>query len=639
MRKLFVAGLCLTGAMLSLADSASAQEITTSPQPPKAEETIVTGSKVAIPLSSAVQAFTIISREDLERSGGRTVAEVIEKTVGITFANYGDRSQPKTISIRASSSEQVLVLIDGRRVSDPVSGFYDLSSIPLDNVERIEIVRGTGSAVYGADAMAGVINIITKKTGEKKLLTLNASSGSYGTLLSSLTFYQKYSALSMVGSAVREESDGFRENAFLDSKDYMFKVDAAVTDKSALNLSYNQFEKYAGSPGLAGTYDFFTGGFVEYEDSQKASSPDNWSKELKRRSALDYRFEAGPFNFMVKTYYNDYEYRYWQDASDPSVWWGYGKLSKHLDTEKAGEVIGEIKTFNGAHIMFGYETIIDDVDSSDVGKHDATRSSVYSQYITKPSQGSTMVFGARYDDHSVYGAEFSPKFGWSFETEPGKIIHVSAGKGYRAPNFSDLYWPNDGMTAGNENLKPEEMVEYEVGLTRTSDGRKLELNVFYRVADNLILWSETSPWFWQPVNIAGAEIQGAEMQTSFQLSSVIKADINYAFTESTDRDTGEHIMYKPKHTVNLLLTAEMPMETGLFVDARWVDNYVPVSENGELWSDYITVNAKLAKKFAMTNAKGEVFVSVENLLDDEIMNKKEYPMPGRNFLFGIQLEF
>jgi len=145
------------------------------------EPVVVTATKTERAPEDVTQSVTVITADEIKKSGATTPSEAVRKTVGMTVNEYGPRGANSNLSVRGSTSAQVLVLLDGKRLNSPRTGGYNLSDLPvsLDDIERIEIVRGSSSALYGADAVGGVINIITKKP-DKLAFGLNAEIGSYG---------------------------------------------------------------------------------------------------------------------------------------------------------------------------------------------------------------------------------------------------------------------------------------------------------------------------------------------------------------------------------------------------------------------------------------------------------------------------
>jgi outer membrane cobalamin receptor len=183
----------------------------------KLPEVVVTATKTEKDPKDVTQSVTVITADDIKKSGATTAGEAIQNTVGMRIRDNGPEGAEASVSIRGATSAQVLVLLDGRRLNSPRTGGYNLSDlpVPLDSIERIEIVRGPSSALYGADAAGGVVNIITKKPKESKT-TAEASAGSHGYDLLAIRNQGSVRLFSYSLSADRETSDGYRANSNLD---------------------------------------------------------------------------------------------------------------------------------------------------------------------------------------------------------------------------------------------------------------------------------------------------------------------------------------------------------------------------------------------------------------------------------------
>ncbi len=247
------------------------------------KEVVVTATRTEKEQKDVTQSVTVITAEDIKKSGATTAAEVIERTSGVELNDYGTRGSLNNISIRGASFQQVLVLLDGRRMNSSSAGGFDMSNLPvlIDEIDRIEIVRGASSALYGTDAVGGVVNIITKTTTTAET-SVTGEAGSHGYQSVAVANANKMGKFSYALSAGKEKSDGFRTNSDLDKTITGAKFGYELSQDSSLEMSADYLEKQIGVPGseqfpspLAQEWDRNTGASLTYRTK--------FSKELDLR--------------------------------------------------------------------------------------------------------------------------------------------------------------------------------------------------------------------------------------------------------------------------------------------------------------------------------------------------------------------
>ena len=214
------------------------------------KEMVVTATRTEKEQQDVTQSVTVITAEDIKKSGATTAAAVIERTSGVEVNDYGARGSLNNISIRGANYQQVLVLLDGRRMNSASAGGFDMSNLPVlvDDIDRIEIVRGPSSALYGSDAVGGVVNIITKKTTTAET-SITGEAGSHGYQSVGVANANKLDKFSYALSAGKEKSDGFRDNSKLDKTLVGARFGYELTQDSSLEMSADYLEKQIGVPG------------------------------------------------------------------------------------------------------------------------------------------------------------------------------------------------------------------------------------------------------------------------------------------------------------------------------------------------------------------------------------------------------
>lgn len=602
---------------------------------------MVTATKTEKELKDVTQSVTVITGEEIRKSGATNVAEAVQNAVGVTINDNGPRGALQTISIRGASYAQVLVLLDGMRMNSPRDGGVDLSALPvsLDDIERIEIVRGSSSALYGADAVGGVMNIITKKP-DKNVDKIGGAIGSHGYDDILVSTSGKDSGIKYSISGDRQTSDGYRLNSDLRQWIVNGRAGYDLSAASSLDLTANYISKENGVPGA-----------IQF--------PSPHARQLERDGiyGITYRQKVGKEWDLKISGYQDQNTLEYQDPD-------FSTNSKHDTTTRDGEAQMTWLMNSWNLLTFGYESRRNDLDSTDAGIHAASNVAGYLQDEISLSDSLIFVVGDRLDKHSVYGDKASPRASARYlMNKTGTIFRASAGKSFRAPTFNDLYWPNsistyptgtatsvNYITQGNTDLIPETAREYEGSIEQSlGKGNILKVTGFRRKVNNLINWTTTvttlptsTTYTTAPQNIGSADIKGWEMEIALRLSDSVVIGANYTYMNPVDETTGQKIYYTiPKSQTKGHVTVSLDADTYLYVEGRSVDNYV---EPGQPAWHYSVVDAKIAEKIGKKSGiKGEVFFAMSNIFDREYDSIRSlsgsYPAPPREIRGGVTFSF
>jgi outer membrane cobalamin receptor len=324
----------------------------------------------------------------------------------VELNDYGTRGSLNNISIRGASFQQVLVLLDGRRMNSSSAGGFDMSNLPvlIDEIDRIEIVRGASSALYGTDAVGGVVNIITKTTTTAET-SVTGEAGSHGYRSVAVANANKMGKFSYALSAGKEKSDGFRTNSDLDKTIAGAKFGYELSQDSSLEMSADYLEKQIGVPGseqfpspLAQEWDRNTGASLTYRTK--------FSKEL------DLRLNA--YENRDKIIYKNPDPIFPQD-------------SKHIGKTTGAEAQTNWLVNSWNQLSLGVEAKEDHLTSTDAGAHTASLWAAYLQDEISIGEPLIVVIGGRNDSHSVYGDKFSPRVSARYLIAgSGTIIRASA---------------------------------------------------------------------------------------------------------------------------------------------------------------------------------------------------------------------
>ncbi len=588
------------------------------------KEVVVTATKTEKDPNDMTQPVSVISGEEIRKSGATDIATSIQNATSVHISSFGTPGSVQSVSIRGAASAQVLVLIDGIRMNSSRDGGFDLSLIPIsvEDIDRIEIVRGPGSALYGSDAMGGVINIITKKPVANQN-TIQGAIGSHGYDNIFLKNSGRYDQFYYTLSGDRETSDGYRVNSDLLQWIYGGKIGYDISKTSYVEFSANFLDNEAGSPGST---IFGTTPHARQRDRNAVFSA---LYKGKISSALDLKLSL--YRKQDALSFHD------PDTIDAVTNLPAPTSNYYKTYSNGGEAQLSWLIADWNQLTMGYEMRRDSLDSFDAQTGSASHAaSLYAYYLQDEisiGEPFIIVIGGREDHHSVYGGKFSPKVSARYYIKStGTIIRASYGESFRAPTFNDLYF-NTTWGVGNPNLKPESAKEYEGGLEqKIGKNSVLKFSAFERKVTDLIQWD----WSVFPMhvnNIGKVRIQGYEAEADYDLENTVSASVNYTYTNPVDEMTGAKIYTIPQSVLKGVLTFYPDKNVYVTLQGRAVHNYV--APGASRWW-YEVLDAKIAEKIWKT---GEVFVSMNNVFDRKYEVVQGYPMPPQEFFGGITVTF
>jgi vitamin B12 transporter len=433
----------------------------------------------------AARAVELITREDIARSTARNVAELLAERLGVDV--YSRSAAQADISLRGSTAEQTLVLVDGVRVSDAQSSHYALDlAVPLGAIERVEILRGGGSALYGPDAVGGVINIVTRRGANET--EIRTRGGAFGTAGASVSGGAKGGTFAVNGTTEYEKSDGYRAGT-----DYRIGQ-ARVTLSGPVGVG--QLESHVG----VGVRDFgandFYGPYNSTERTGTITADTRWTVPL------------GDWILATTASARRHTDRFTLIRDNPSI---YENL--HTSWQSTGELVART-TVAAASLAVGADAENAQLTSNNLGSHAEWRDAIFTEVSIGSVASPTLNVGVRADQSNIYGGFLSPSLAVAIPVADGVRVHASASRGFRAPTWTELYYV-DPTSQGNANLLPEQFWSGDIGARiGRAGGLTLDLGAFARNAQNLIDWVKpaaapaTTPWV--ATNIGDARYRGVE---------------------------------------------------------------------------------------------------------------------------------
>ncbi|WP_279029204.1 TonB-dependent vitamin B12 receptor BtuB [Gibbsiella quercinecans] len=612
-----IKNMLLAAVSSATAFSVCAQDTTTA----KSEETMVlTANRFPQPVSSVLAPATVVTRDDIDRWQAKSLADVMRRLPGVDVGQNGGLGQQSSLFIRGTNSSHVLLLIDGIRLNQAgVSGASDLSQIPLSLVQKIEYIRGPRSAVYGSDAIGGVVNIIT--TRENNGTTLSASVGSNGyqaydgstqqplgdstlaTLAGNYTYTKGYDvvAYGSTGAQSQQDRDGFMSKSLYGAVQHQF------------NEAFSGFVRGYGYDNRTAYDGYYSSPASALVDTRQLYSQ-TWDTGL--------RYQEGTYaTQLIGSYSHSKDYNY-----DP-------RLGMH--DSSAGLVDAELYNLQwGNTLQLGHGTVSSGADwqqqkikpdsTSVNGEKSQRNTGIY--LTTQQLVGPVTLEGAvRGDDHSEFGWHGTWQTSAAWEFVEGYRFIASYGTAFKAPNMSQLY----GNFGNNKDLKPEESKQWEGGFEGLTGPVTWRVSAYRNDIDNLI--DSTAETNYVYFNVNKATIKGVEATASFE-TGPLTHHIGYDYVDPRNAKTNEVLARRAKQQVKYELDWQV-------YDFDWAVTYQYLGERYDKdYGVYPNPTVKLggvslwdlAVSYPVTSHL-TVRGRIANLFDKDYETAYGYVTPGREY--------
>ncbi|MDY6903545.1 MAG: TonB-dependent receptor [Thermodesulfobacteriota bacterium] len=609
------------------------------------DEIVVTATKTEEIRKDVPNAVVVIDETAIEASTANTVGELLANEAGIDFrtrGNYGGAAQ--SLQIRGMSDTEVQVMVNGVSVNSPSLGSADIGTIPLSNIEKIEIVKGSGSMLHGSGAMAGTVNIITKRPEHGKTdLKVSAGYGSDNTY--SLTAEQgRYiSDFGYYLTAQQQETDGQRDNSEMEQQDASLLLILDKNDRLDVSLYGSVVDRNFGVPGVkppAGTVPHYINGTAFYNED--SASLVNHGSNTDYQASLDIQSRATDWlSIHLKPYFIDmenYDYARYNTTGTGYKSWVYNTvkgIDGHVALDPADSLTlllgGDYKDFkweneqSALNAVGGDDTTILPT-TSDAKIH---TKSYFSEIQYRPNAYIKLLAGAREENHSTFGRETLPHYGLVFNPLSDTAVKFTHGKHFKAPTPNDLFWPEDDFTRGNPDLKPQTGwhtdVTIEQGLCRNAV--MVTASAFTWDIDDKIDWAPNPAYAgpygpkWTPTNVNSSKGHGWEAEILFRPDDRLSAGFSYTYTSA--RDTLQYVerasQYLAKNRFKVNGAYKFDFGLAAALTCRYVGNrdfyrssYDAVPT--DTLDSYVTLDLKLEQRLA---DHWRVTLQADNLLDEE----------------------
>jgi vitamin B12 transporter len=597
--------------LLLIAVSAFAQ-----PQPtPVSEEIIVTASALPERVDETPATVTVITREDIETRIAHDVSDVLREVPGVAVARIGSAGHQTSIFTRGANPAHTLVMWNGIAINTPFFGGYDWGQFSTSGIEQIEIVRGPYSALYGSDAMAGVVNILTVPT--RASFQASVEGGGHGLLNAQVSGAHVNGALTLSGAFESRRDDGFAENDDFDQQ----SANVALRWTSAAKFSVGLTARYT-------TYDLGVPTNLNFALDQLVPSLQRRQDGNERQIAIPIEQTFGAFRYELLLAENHREDTL-DDPGDP-----FGPFFQSTDSlTRRARLTLRTKTFLGTIVAGaeGANTTVDDVTNFGPNFLDKERQerSLFIEDRYSRSVGTSRLelsAGIRYDDYDEFGHETAPRVAAAWIAGRNKF-HAAYGEAFRAPSVGELYSP----FGGNSGLRAERSRSVEAGLDHSFErGGLMSLTFFQDKYRDLI----TNAGF-QLANVGRARARGVEVSAQGPVTANVKGGITYTYLDSEQLDTGLELLRRPRHSGSAFLSVRhgiselnvIVLRTGERADILPILPFTRTSNRA-----HTTVDANVQ----LDLGRFTPYVKLENLTDVEYEEVRGYVSPSRRAVVGVR---
>jgi len=605
-----------------LTTNAHAEEIVNTPDESMSEDSsseriVVTANRYPTSIEEVGSSISVIDEEEIEKKKQPTVLELLRTLPGLEVSETGGPGRTVSVFIRGAESDHTLVLIDGVRANDNTTGQFDFANLKAENIERIEVLRGAQSVLYGSDAIGGVINIITKTAEEGTHGSVSVEAGSKGT--------QQYKAAGSFGSELFHTSttvsyfdtDGIsaaasnRGNPEGDSHDNF-----SISNRSGFRFledgSADLTVRYSTAEAELDGFDFAVGAVDDLNYLQE--NDDLFASFVITKSLTETIIPSIELGFADRD----------TTGIDPDT--SFNNFTIDNQTQSVTTKVDFLMPWEGV-VSVGH-TYKKDIGEN-LGLFDEERevNSFFTQKQFSYNDALFLTGGVRYDDDSEFGDAVTFRTTAAYRLkETGSRFHASYGTGFKTPSFNELFFPE----FGNQDLEEETSWGYDVGVEQIFlDGRAVaDVTFFQNEIDNLITFDRTT---FLAANIEESSVIGVESAVSLELAPGFDTSLAYTYTDSENETTGGVLPRRPRHRAAFQVFAE-PIE-GLSATASLILVNSRRDSDRSKMDNYEVVN--MALSYFVCDLF-EPFIRIDNLFDEDYEEVNGFGTRGFSAYAGVK---
>ena len=623
-----IGGWALAGMLLAaFPQEAPAQESK------RVEPVVVTATRIETPAAEIGVSVSVVTEEDFKTYHYATVDEALRTVPGLEIRRSGSLGKTTSITIRGATANQVQVLVDGVRVKSPTTGQADLSDISPDLIERIEIIRGPQSTLYGADAIGGVVHIITKRGKGPFSASVQQEVGNYDTLRSRVSGGGQWKILDYSFAASHLESNGQFRNDGSDENALSGRLGVALPWDSHLAFVARWNRTDTDLP-----VKFVCCGPLAVEPLIDVNQ-----RQQSETLVLTLEGKARPVPWWesrgrISRYENSLGF---QDPVDPGYAFDFPSFAQINVERREAEWINAFHVGKWSTSTVGLEYRHEEGENKGVFRSRTNTQSVFFEEQLRFFDRLFLTGGFRVEDHSVFGTETTERGSLAYLIRAwGTRIRGGAGSGFRAPTLNDLFYPD----FSNPALKPEKSFSWEVGADQKlwQERIRLGLTYFHNDFENLIRFVSipVSP-FVAVVNLARARTAGIEATSEVDLLKNLVASVNYTYTDSETQGSNRPLAREPRHRWNVGLTWEplprLSLFTQVHTSSRQFESETVGYNRGHTRVD-VGGTYRVLDRYGWLQAL-ELTARIQNLLDEGYAEVRGFPALGTQALVGVRARF
>ncbi len=603
------------------------------------EEVEVTAARVPETLARTAADVTVITRAQLEQQQITTVADALRMVPALNVVESGTPGSVTSVFARGGNSDHTLVLIDGVRVNSPTTGMFDFANLTTAGVERIEVVRGPSSALYGSEGLTAVINIITRKGEGTPQGGIETEAGSYQTFRERGWSAGAAGPLRYSVDVARDDSSGKFAHDEYNNTAAAARLDAEVLPTLSLDLSARYTDAFKNLPGVTGRTDFLTGqpdatqsnreGLTTVSLGATHTPTDWWSHRLQLSYVED-----------------DVDFR--DPQEDQELAQGLltsSATGKTHTTRLAADWQHNLRPVSWDALTLGMQVEQAKGDQTDVSgatvlNKTFTNYAFYGQNQVTVWDRLILTAGLREDDYSTFGSHLSPKYSVAYLLpETNSKLRASYGEGFHAPTINDLAYPG----FSNPNLKPEQNRSLEFGVDQSLWTERIlaSLTWFQSRFRDLIQYDYATS---KPENIAHARTQGVEAALTIRPGYGLNVVAGYTYLESLD-DNGQPLLRRPENSWNFTVNYAPLKRVNLYSTLLYVGKRAdtdPVTYADAENYKYVTWGAGasvtiLERAGFLRNLRAHG--KLDNILGVHYQEALGFPALGRRYTLGLSGEF
>ena len=568
------------------------------------DEVIVSSPRIELSMGQQSRSVTTITAKEIAESGANTLIDVLSDVAGIELRSRGAQDVQSDIYIRGGGFDQVLLLIDGIKVDNPQTGHHTLNAIlPIEMIERVEILKGAAGRVYGQNAFSGAINIVTKTPSTEDLkVTLSGGSFDYQKAALFATDQRESSSHTLYAETI--SSDGYRYNTDYYNQNYLWKS-SWKTDQEPIELLASFNNRRFGANGFYASPTFTD----QFEATQ--------SSLLGLTTSIN-----GNWHIKPKLYWKRGQDEFILFKNDPSIY-----RNMHI-TNKLGAEVNATKKHALGTTGIGFELAHVSIRSNNLGEHARTLAHGYLEhrFVSNRWDVTPGFSVSHYTDQDTF---FYPGIDIGFQINGDSRLFFNSGYTYRIPTYTDLYY-NDPTTVGNESLIPEKALSTELGFRHRQNNWKLSISLFQRDAKNyidyVVLAGEER---WQATNIDQILSQGGELDVVLNSNSH-KFSVGYAYlkddVDGVSSALSRYAINSRKHHLSTRWTLRWNSLITSSISYRYAEQ-----DSGY---HYNVVDANMA----VVKGRVKLSLSAHNILNADYTEQNLVPMPKGHALLSLQYQ-